>query len=622
MRFRDDLPEDIVARSLPVLLFAALACATWNTWFMPFQDHGREVGTAIRVARGEMLYRDVAYLFGPWPPLLDALVLRIAGERLQALVVLRLFVSFAGLLTLASLIRRIAPDRVVTTAGLVLAVASCAVRPSGGSWLFPYSIAALEGLVLMWLAIDRALAASGGWGSLAAGVLAGLAAGTKIEFVPIAICATFLVLASRRPPRESLVSLGIASALTALAWGGPILLFGPESLRAGGYLVALDVPPAFQRLQEELLWGGDPGRGFAAMLGELILPSGLLLASGTLLAWGPGAGRLRLLTSSLLGLFAGLLLPGPQSLHAFVPVAILLGLVDIIRGVRLGPRRGPVDLVRAAMGIVVIGTAWRQPLFNSHASYGTVTTPTALAYATARIGAIVGSPAVLGGFVGGLALPRAAEAVVRTWDLPRRKVKLPRGTLVLAEPEAVLLEDLVRLAIETTPAGSFVAGFPEPGMVHFLSGRRNPFRDEQFYPGCITPESEAGLLRSLARNRPGAGFLLDRDMHEFRVRGAGDGTIPRLFEGVYETLQPSLRIGPPWGTFVRDAAKARTALWLVPREPLPSLVRPSPDVRWIVLRYLEELGDVESLRLTIRAKRWSSAASGAAEETSNGKPKR
>ena len=53
---------------LPHLVFVVLFAATFRRWILPFEDSGREMNTALRLAEGEVLYRDVGYSYGPLPP--------------------------------------------------------------------------------------------------------------------------------------------------------------------------------------------------------------------------------------------------------------------------------------------------------------------------------------------------------------------------------------------------------------------------------------------------------------------------------------------------------------------------------------------------------------------------
>ncbi|HEX7558557.1 MAG TPA: hypothetical protein VF386_05130, partial [Usitatibacter sp.] len=203
---------------VPFLVFALLFAATFRRWVLPFEDSGREMNTALRLAGGEALYRDVGYSYGLLPPVIDGLLLRSFGRNLDILIAWRTLLALLGVEALRRLARRLVPGEAAAAAICALAVASCAFGV-GGSWPFPYSVAAMTGTVGAWWALELALASESPAGSMAAAAAAGLAAGTKLEMLPLALAGPFLALALRRPRKEAL-SAGIVMASAAgLAFG-------------------------------------------------------------------------------------------------------------------------------------------------------------------------------------------------------------------------------------------------------------------------------------------------------------------------------------------------------------------------------------------------------------------
>ena len=81
---------------LPYLVFTVLFIATFRRWILPFEDSGREMNTALRLAEGEVLYRDVGYSYGPLPPLIDGFLLRTFGRSLDVLVAWRTVLAQIG----------------------------------------------------------------------------------------------------------------------------------------------------------------------------------------------------------------------------------------------------------------------------------------------------------------------------------------------------------------------------------------------------------------------------------------------------------------------------------------------------------------------------------------------
>src|ERR1017187_6035665 len=127
---------------LPHLVFAVLFVVTFKRWILPFEDSGREMNTALRLAEGEVLYRDIGYSYGPLPPLIDGLLLRTFGRSLDVLVAWRTVLALLGVEALRRLARRLAPGEALAAGISSFGIAARAFGV-GGSWPFPYSAAAL-----------------------------------------------------------------------------------------------------------------------------------------------------------------------------------------------------------------------------------------------------------------------------------------------------------------------------------------------------------------------------------------------------------------------------------------------------------------------------------------------
>ena len=71
---------------------AVAACAvamtvwSWRTWPDPLIDFGQQLYAAWRLAEGDVLYRDLAYHYGPLSPWLGALAFRVFGVSLTTLI--------------------------------------------------------------------------------------------------------------------------------------------------------------------------------------------------------------------------------------------------------------------------------------------------------------------------------------------------------------------------------------------------------------------------------------------------------------------------------------------------------------------------------------------------------
>src|SRR3954467_4276422 len=78
--------------------FAVLLALSWQKWADLAIDGGREMNTPLRLLRGERLYSDVYYLYGPLSPYLNAGLYAVFGTHLNTLYGAGVIVSIAVLL--------------------------------------------------------------------------------------------------------------------------------------------------------------------------------------------------------------------------------------------------------------------------------------------------------------------------------------------------------------------------------------------------------------------------------------------------------------------------------------------------------------------------------------------
>jgi len=210
-----------------------LTCITWLKWGDPVIDTGREIETAWKVSLGSVLYRDIAYNYGPLSPYLNAALLDLFGASLRVLVLCGVVAAAAGM-WLVYLSCRIFLGRPASSCIAAVFLFECAFQHyyTNGNFNFvlPYSFPAVHG-TLAALASFVFLARNLDTGKrvflVAAGSLAGLSFLCKIEIasailVPLAAAPLFLRLGLGR---------GIKPAvLDAVAWAAPFL-----ALTAAGF---------------------------------------------------------------------------------------------------------------------------------------------------------------------------------------------------------------------------------------------------------------------------------------------------------------------------------------------------------------------------------------------------
>ena len=552
---------------IPFALFGVLFAATRDQWYVPFADSAREVSVASRLADGETLYRDVPYWFGPLPPYLDAFTFRVFGRHLDALVALRTLIALAGVEALRRLVRRQVSDRFLTSGIVAVVVSACFFLPNGGSAVFPYSVAALEGMVGCWVAIVLAQG-SRGWGtSLAAGLVGGLAAGTKVEFAVAGLLAVAVPLVRRRPWREAAGATLVAATLGAAAWGLPVLVLGRETLVRRGFLVASVLPEPIRHFYSTLFWGGST-RDFPARMAVGMAVSILFLAFGAFVIRTLGRrGAPGLAACFAAGLLSAAI-PGNREIQVLVPAFfVLLAMTVVSLARRVGLARGVKDpQTLSGFGLASLPGALRQPFgLMSGSPYSGFTAPGPLVLSLVVLSSRLALPAPTGAFLVGVSVAQVADRISEHRLARREVVATEHGRASLYACEAQVVRGLVTWLRENAPPGSLVAGVPKPGFVLFLSGHRSPFTEEEWGPITIDTASSAQAVESLSSAPLAAGFTVDRPYLEFGLGAYGDG-----FGG--EIVSAFRRRMRPVGTIAGDsrdcppAALVDSATLFVPRD--------------------------------------------------------
>src|ERR1022692_312623 len=97
---------------------AAGLAGSWARWGHPLIDSGREMNAPLRLMRGEMLYSQVRYIYGPLSPYLNAWLYRAFHPSLWALWINGMVTTMIILALAYWLARQIAGRGVATFACL------------------------------------------------------------------------------------------------------------------------------------------------------------------------------------------------------------------------------------------------------------------------------------------------------------------------------------------------------------------------------------------------------------------------------------------------------------------------------------------------------------------------
>ena len=534
---------------LPYAVFLLLAAVSWNRWIEPFVDTGRELMVPARVAQGERLYRDVRFYYGPLAPYLAAGVDLAAGKSFPARIALAALVALLHLEALRRLARRLLPasDGLAALAASVAVGVTFFLRP-GGCHLFPYSLdTSLAVTAATWAVV---LSASGGSPRRdrvsAIAIFAALLARPEIGVAAIAaIGAERLLLfsadaaAKRRIARIALTTLLAAGAVYAVvSLGTPV-----EILKKEGWLTFLFLPPEFRSVYSSFAGIDRPGLRSAelglALVSLLFAGVWILLAalaSARASRKSPAAGRaIEVFAVAALAAAAFLRLRPPASfaetaallpplVRAVPPLLFAAALLGIVR--RLRDRSRPTALPGIPDSVLLLSLFFAMRLFLAAGYVGPyngfylplplLLSVALLLHAADRV------PDRIDVFPRPTSLPRLMAASLAVFLGARlvalallyrspawSRVPTPAGSLFVPEPVAGAtrgtLEDLSR----RVPPGGAIAGFPETGIFNWVLDRKNPLRQDQFFPGHLDADAEAEAIERLRRNPPEAVVIVN-----------------------------------------------------------------------------------------------------------------
>jgi hypothetical protein len=558
---------------------AASAAASWQCWINPFVDSGREMDVPARLAAGERLYRDVDFYYGPVGPWVAAAAVRLGGRHWLVLETLDAALAAAIFVLLYRLTARAGSARTAAVVVAFAAAfcfgapnGGAFLFPYSADNLFALAggLLALDSVAASPHWRRRAAGALG----LAVALAARLELGLAMAAI-LAVCE--LLLPPRgglaEGLRESVWRLagGAAGALVAyaVAFSGVAL----AALVAAGPLTHFfALPPEWRRMYEVVAGLARPAEavarfGLAALLDAALLAAAALAASPRL-RW-PAAERWRQLIWCLVVAAGALYLAAasgerPPTWRTTLPpllfpvplLAAGAAAWTLAGGLLQHPRRasaqGAPPAVAGAAGALPprAGDEWaasardtlraRFLLFAATAAVslrvvlGLNVGPTMNAYSALPLPLLAATACVLAFDGLGARLPDppvfrrrlaavlAAAAALYLYQLGRidwgehmTRVETPAGALRLRFGEAVAVgETLDYLASHARP-GDTLATFPEAGFFNFVTGLRNPLREEQVFPGVLDAERGLAAARRLALARPRFILLCNRPTREY-----------------------------------------------------------------------------------------------------------
>ncbi len=524
-------------------LFCALAAWSWGRWADPIVDFGREPYLSWQLLEGRRLYRDLASVFGPLPPHLNAVWFWLFGVSLRTLAVCNL--GIAALLA-AVVYRFLAAccDRLTATVGTTVLLVSF-VFPhhledaANYNFVWPYTHAATHGTVLLVcgvVALSRAVLGQRPAAWIAAGVCLASTLLTKPEIALAAVAVCGLGL------------LWHLSGAAAQRLRGPLLMLGAGALPLAACGAALGVEALLVPWVSAFHVAGSESAFYARITGTEDLLANATRVVVDAVLWSAAVAALvaadlrgardsrrqhwiRVAAVGAVGLLVARDVPGvARALPLLIPAGGGCLAWITCRRRRRGheiDRLLPLEQWAAAAWVLL----WKM-LLNAHVHHygfylampasllvvalGVGTLPRLLAERSAEGGWLVRPVALC--TVGFLLLHSLA---LSSMSYARMNVPVGRGAdahlgpSADASPSGAIAAALYERIEALTPAGSTLAVLPEGAMLNFLARRPNPTPYHQLTPPEVKAYGEDRVLAAFERWPPQYVLLLDWSGREY-----------------------------------------------------------------------------------------------------------
>lgn len=333
-----------------VIVFFGLVWWSWRKWPDPLIDFGRELYVPWQITRGRVLYRDIASLFGPLSPYLNALWFTLFGASVMTLVGCNLVIFAATVAGIYRLVR-LATDRITAMAAsltTLLLFGFSQYLPVGNfNFVTPYSHEATHGLALsvgLLVCLQHAITTRRRVFHAIAGACFGLVILTKPEAAAaaaVAVAGAWMAVAylGDRDSRDLAWNIALFAAFAAVP---PVLFFfyflahmqAADALRAVGGAWTAAMNPAITSNQY-YLHGMGLDRAASNALRLLRIFAGFLLfvAAAAAVSWTNGTRRLLRLALLVVGVFLLRDRPLAPALP-LITLTVLIAAVLVFRRVR------------------------------------------------------------------------------------------------------------------------------------------------------------------------------------------------------------------------------------------------------------------------------------------------
>jgi hypothetical protein len=525
-----------------MLAAAGSLAVSWQTWISPFADGGRELDIPARIVAGERVYRDFDYYYGPLAPWLNSLAVRFLGHCFLAIELVGLLLA-AGILALLYAATLRAGSATSAMIAVTLTAALCVGGTPGAALLFPYSFATVlalgGGLIAvfgMMLHSRRSQAVLLFFG-LSIALLSRIEMG--LGLTAILVCSFFLPTdpQGRRNPWPPL-AMGAAWALALSVYAESVRGLTASRLVAQGPLSFLHPPQEWASLYKSVAGLSSPPRLAAKLLVSVLLDAGLLSAAWL---WArtrerfPSRGRILQAAWDSVVIGAGVLLAfgsanAPGGGHRgplvspLLPLPILCACGAFVAFLRSGSeKRRERFLLFAFAALWALRVEFALSVGSRMNSYCGAALPGVIACAAVSVfdvlavrapvpSAFKRSAAVVFGSIGVFFLLRIGMTNQRA---SLERTDTPAGSLRLPRSQAAAVTATLRFLAGASPKGLPLVTLPEAGFFQFLTGRRNPLREEQIIPGILSGDMESDIIDRLKREPPVVVLVVNRPTVEY-----------------------------------------------------------------------------------------------------------
>ncbi|MFQ5878133.1 MAG: glycosyltransferase family 39 protein [Acidobacteriota bacterium] len=571
------LPVRLAGFGLFALSFAAMAAWSWRRWPDLLADFGQQLYVPWRLASGEVLYRDIAWLHGPLSQHLNAAWFALFGTSFTTLVVANLAILAVALVLVHRIVAS-STDRLTaftaTAVFLLVFAFSQYVRTGNYNFVSPYTHEATHGVALaaaMIVSFDSYLRTGRRRWPAVSGLCCGLLLLTKLD-VALAGVATALAAwgcalgdreERRRRLRRGLPLFAGAASVPAL---GFFLYFRSamspgDALRAAGGAVGSARARGARNIFYASALGVDrPGANLALMLEAAAWIAGFALSAAALdvaarrLRRDPYRTGLALGLPLLVLLWMRIGLVPWQELPRALPLlaaALTMGLV-LQRRARRGEAPGTPDRGAALLLWTVFALALLSKIaLNTHLfHYGFyMAMPAAVALVAALVSLLPRLVAGLGGYgtvsrILALSVLAAGVGVHLRWSrelYALKHLRVGRGGDAIVtygasvSPVGTAVATALDWIEENVPSDATFVALPEGVMLNYLSRRRWPARCINYMMTEMIVFGEDELLDQLEAGRPDYILLVHKETREFGVGYFGSD--PRYGERILEWVE-------------------------------------------------------------------------------------